>query len=343
MTRMNRRWVLVSHPTGMPVEDNWRLEQSLIPSPSDNQILARALYLSVDPYMRGKISAKRGYAKGVEVGELMSGAAVAEVIESNHPDWNIGDFVETFNFGWQEYAVLDVQGVTRVDSKLGHPHAWLSYLGMPGITAWCALNKVGKPKAGETVLISAASGAVGQVAGQIAKAAGCRAVAVASTQSKLDWCLELGYDEGINYRTSENLLADISNACPQGIDVFFDNTAGPIHDASMQNLALGARVIIVGTISLSDKFDQPDMGERFLRQILVARAEVRGFLVFDFLEFYDEGRTALAQLAADGRLKFRTDFMDGIENIPAAFLKLLHSTNMGKQLVRTEFASGLPE
>ena len=141
----------------------------------------------------------------------MSGAAVAEVIESNHPDWNIGDFVETFNFGWQEYAALDVQGVTRVDSKLGHPHAWLSYLGMPGITAWCALNKVGKPKAGETVLISAASGAVGQVAGQIAKATGCHAVAVASTQSKLDWCLELGYDEGINYRTSENLLADISN------------------------------------------------------------------------------------------------------------------------------------
>ena len=343
MTRMNRRWVLASHPAGMPVEDNWRLECTLIRSPSDNQILARALYLSVDPYMRGRISAKRGYAKGVEVGELMSGAAVAEVIESNHPDWNIGDLVETFNFGWQEYAALDVQGVTRVDSKLGHPHAWLSYLGMPGITAWCALNKVGKPKVGETVLISAASGAVGQVAGQIAKATGCRAVAVASTQSKLDWCLELGYDEGINYRTSENLLADISSACPQGIDVFFDNTAGPIHDASMKNLALGARVIIVGTISLADKFDQPDMGERFLRQILVARAEVRGFLVFDFLEFYDEARTALVQLAADGKLKFRTDFMDGIENMPAAFLKLLHSTNMGKQLIRTEFASGLSE
>ena len=336
-------WVLASYPDGMPVESNWRLEQSEIETPGDRQILARALYLSVDPYMRGRISAKRGYAKGVEIGDVMIGGGVAEVVESRHPKWNAGDLIETFGFGWQEYSILDPETVTRVDPNIGPPHAWLSYIGMPGITAWCALNNIGKPVEGDTVLISAASGAVGQVAGQLAKVAGCRAVAVASTDTKLDWCRNLGYDIGVNYRTASDLTKEIADACPDGIDIFFDNTAGPIHDAAMQNLALGARVIICGTISLADKFEAPDIGERFLRQILVNRAQVSGFLVFDHLSHYDTARRELADLARNGKLQFKTDFMDGIESMPAAFLKLLHSENMGKQLVRTEFAKGMPE
>ena len=343
MSITNRFWVLASYPEGMPKEDNWQLEESQTSAPGDGQILARALYLSVDPYMRGRISAKKGYAKGVDIGELMIGGAVAEVVESKHPDWKVGDLLESFSFGWQEYATLNPDSVTRIDRELGPPHAWLSYLGMPGITAWCALKNVGKPKDGETVLISAASGAVGQVAGQLAKAVGCRAVAVASADTKLDWCKSLGYDAGINYRTADDLTTAIADACPDGIDVFFDNTAGPIHDAAMKNLALGARIIICGTVSLADKFDAPDMGERFLRQILVSRAQVSGFLVFDHLEDYPAARKDLARLASEGKLKFKTDFEDGIEKMPAAFLKLLHSTNMGKQLVRTEFAKGLPE
>ena len=333
----SRKWVLASHPQGMPTEDNWKLEEEMLSGPNDNEVLSKALYLSVDPYMRGAISSQKNYRKGVDIGELMVGGAVAEVIESRHPDWRAGDLLET-QYGWREYAVLDPSNATRVSTGLGPIHAWLSYLGMPGITAWCAMKYVGQPKNGETVLISAASGAVGQVAGQIAKASGCRAVAVASSREKLDWCRELGYDEGINYRDSENLAEDVGKACPNGIDIYFDNTAGPIHDAAMKNLAMRARVIIVGTISLADKFEQTDIGERFLRQILVARAKVEGFLVFDYLEQYGEARQSLAELASNGQLKFHTDFMDGIESMPTAFLRLLHSSNFGKQLVRTRFA-----
>ena len=293
--------------------------------------------------MRGRISAKQGYAKGVEIGDLMPGGAVAEVIESKHPNFREGDLIETIQFGWQDYSVLNGDGLTRVDVSIGPAHAWLSYLGMPGITAWCALNNIGQPKFGETVLISAASGAVGQVAGQIAKNKGCRAIAVASSEEKLKWCKNLGYDRGVNYRTSNDLVREFAEVCPNGIDIYFDNTAGIIHDAAMQNLALGARVIIVGTISLAEKFDEPDMGERFLRQILVSRAKVQGFLVFDHLDSYPEARRSIANLHKKGELKFKTDFMDGLENMPAAFLKLLHAQNMGKQLIRTEFAEGLPE
>ncbi len=343
MHDLNRQWLLASHPTGMPVKDNWKLRQAPVPEPGEGQILARAVYLSVDPYMRGRISAKQGYAKGVGVGEIMCGGAVAEIVESNHTEWPVGQLVETINFGWQEYAVLDTDNLTRVDPTIGPPHAWLSYLGMPGVTAWIALNLIGQPKAGETILVSAASGAVGQVVGQLAKIDGCRAVAVASSKAKLDWCTDLGYDTGINYRESSNLVADIKQACPDGVDIFFDNTAGPIHDGAMQNLALKARIIVVGTISFSDRFDQADIGERFLRQILVSRARVEGFLVFDHLDRYDEARQALAAYAREGKLRFKTDFADGIEKMPEAFLKLLHSQNMGKQLVRTPLAGKYQE
>ncbi len=343
MNKFNRQWVLASYPNGMPATDNWRLEQSPIPTIGDKQILARALYLSVDPYMRGRISPKQGYTKGVGIGEIMCGGAVAEVIQSNHPDWKAGDLLETINFGWQEYAVLNTEDLTRIDTDIGPPHAWLSYLGMPGITAQIALNVIGKPKAGETVLISAASGAVGQIAGQLANAWGCRAVAVSSTDAKLDWCTQIGYAAGINYREADDLVSVVRQACPNGIDIYFDNTAGPIHDAAMQNLALRARVIVVGTISLSERFEEPDMGERFLRQILVNRATVQGFLVFDYREMYDEARRTLATAAQRGELKFRTDFMDDIESMPRAFLKLLHSQNIGKQLVRLESAERYSE
>ncbi len=343
MDNFNRQWKLDSFPEGMPVNANWCLEENPIPKIGANQVLAKAVYLSVDPYMRGRISPKQGYAKGVGIGEVMCGGAVAEVVQSNHSDWKEGELIETINFGWQEYAALDTDGLTRVDPEIGPPHAWLSYIGMPGITAWMALNVVGKPSPGETVLVSAASGAVGQIVGQLAKSYHCRAVAIASSEAKLDWCRELGYDVGINYRESINLVSNIRDACPNGIDIFFDNTAGPIHDAAMKNLALNARVIIVGTISLAERFEEPDMGERFLRQILVNRAEVKGFLVFDHFDRYPEARKALAEGARNGDLKFKTDFMDGIENMPEAFLKLLRSQNMGKQLVRTELAERYSE
>ena len=310
------------------------METNDIPRAAEGEVLGKARWLSVDPYMRGRISAQANYAGGVAVGEAMHGAAVAEVIESHHPDWKPGDLFETIKFGWREYAAVPGDGLTRVDPSLGPEHAYLSYLGMPGLTALIALDLIGDVKPGETVLVSAASGAVGQVVGQIAKIRGARAVAVASSQEKLDWCATLGFDAGINYRTQDDLAAAIKQACPKGVDVFFDNTAGPIHDAVMNNLALNARIIICGTISLAGQFEQPDMGERFLRKILVARARMEGFLIFDHTDKFDAARQQLAQWEKAGKLTFKTDIMDGIDAMPQAFLNLLTSQNFGKQVVR---------
>jgi NADPH-dependent curcumin reductase CurA len=334
MTSRNKTWVLDHHPEGMPTLDTFRMETFDVPKPAQGEVLGKARWLSVDPYMRGRISAQANYAGGVAIGEAMHGAAVAEVVESNHPDWKPGDLFETIKFGWREYAAVPGDGLTRVDPALGPEHAYLSYLGMPGLTALIALDLIGDVKPGETVLVSAASGAVGQVVGQIAKIRGARAVAVASSQEKLDWCATLGFDAGINYRTQDDLAAAIKQACPKGVDVFFDNTAGPIHDAVMNTLALNARIIICGTISLAGQFEQPDMGERFLRKILVARARMEGFLIFDHTDKFDAARQQLAQWEKAGKLTFKTDIMDGIDAMPQAFLNLLTSQNFGKQVVR---------
>jgi len=334
MTTNNKTWILDHHPDGMPTLDTFRMETNDIPRAAEGEVLGKALWLSVDPYMRGRISAQANYAGGVAIGEAMHGAAVAEVVESNHPDWKPGDLFETIKFGWREYAAVPGDGLTRVDPSLGPEHAYLSYLGMPGVTALIALDLIGDVKPGETVLVSAASGAVGQVVGQIAKIRGARAIAVASSQEKLDWCAKLGFDAGINYRTEDDLAAAIKQACPKGVDVFFDNTAGPIHDAVMNNLAQNARIIICGTISLAGQFEQPDMGERFLRKILVARARMEGFLIFDHLDKFDAAREQLAAWEKAGKLTFKTDIRDGIDAMPQAFLNLLTSQNFGKQVVR---------
>ncbi|MAO91209.1 MAG: NADP-dependent oxidoreductase [Rhodospirillales bacterium] len=334
MTTNNKTWILDHHPDGMPTLDTFRMETNDIPRAAEGEVLGKARWLSVDPYMRGRISAQANYAGGVAIGEAMHGAAVAEVVESNHPDWKPGDLFETIKFGWREYAAVPGDGLTRVDPSLGPEHAYLSYLGMPGVTALIALDLIGDVKPGETVLVSAASGAVGQVVGQIAKIRGARAIAVASSQEKLDWCAKLGFDAGINYRTEDDLAAAIKQACPKGVDVFFDNTAGPIHDAVMNNLAQNARIIICGTISLAGQFEQPDMGERFLRKILVARARMEGFLIFDHLDKFDAAREQLAAWEKAGKLTFKTDIRDGIDAMPQAFLNLLTSQNFGKQVVR---------
>ncbi len=332
---MNRQWLLRSYPEGMPEESNWELVSRPVAEPGPGELLVRSLYLSVDPYMRGRISPARNYARGVRIGEVMTGGGVGEVLRSNDPRFRPGEVVESFGFGWQEYPVIRADEARRVDPVLGPVHSALSYLGLPGLTAYFALLHHAPVRAGDTVVISAAAGAVGQVAGQVAKIAGCRrAVAIASSDEKLAWCRELGYDVGINYRTTSDLAAAVAEACSDGVDVFFDNTAGPIHDAVMANLALKARVIVCGTVALADRIGNPDIGPRFLRQILVARARVEGFLLFDYADRYEEGRRRLAQWAREGRLRHREDVLEGIERMPQAFLRLLRSENFGKQLVR---------
>lgn len=330
----NKAWVLNTHPTGMPEAGHWTLETKPMPEPGEGEVLIKAIYLSVDPYMRGRISPKANYAAGVKLGEIMHGGGVGVVMESRDPAFKPGDVVESMQFGWQEYNVQKASGLTRVDPSLGPIHSALSYLGLPGLTAYLALIYTGEVKAGDDVVVSAASGAVGQIAGQIALIKGARPVAIASSDDKLAYCKELGYAETINYRTAPDLVAAVKQACPDGVDVFFDNTAGPIHDAVMKNLALHARIIICGTVSLAGQFDEPDMGERFLRNILVSRAKMQGFLYFDFLDKVDAARAELAQWAKEGKLKHREDIMHGIEAMPEAFLRLLRSENFGKQMVQ---------
>ncbi len=205
---------------------------------------------------------------------------------------------------------------------------------MPGLTAYFALLHTARPDAGETVLISAASGAVGQVAGQIALIKGCRPVAVCGSDAKLEWCRELGYAAGVNHRAATDLTQAVAEACPDGVDIYLDNTAGPIHDAAMLNLNLFGRVVVIGTIALADRFGEADIGLRHLRQILITRARVQGFLFSDFSEHYETARAQLARWYAEGKLDFREDIAEGIEQVPAAFLRMMRGEIFGKQLVR---------
>jgi NADPH-dependent curcumin reductase CurA len=332
---VNRQWRLAAYPEGMPEESAWTLSEAPVPEPGPDQILARAIYLDVAPYMRGRISPQKNYAPGVKIGDVMVGGGIGEVVRSNSKQYRAGDIVVTdHSFGWQQFGVLNPTRVRKVDRQLVPLPYWLDVLGLNGMTAYFALLDAAQLKAGETVVISAAAGSVGQIAGQLARIAGARAIGITSSPQKAAWCREGGYADAIDYRAESKLDEAVAKACPQGVDVFIDNTGGPIHDAVMQNLALRARVVIVGSISLAGKFGQPDVGLRFQRQILIARATVKGFLVSDYERDQPRARERMAEWYRAGRIKSRFDIMRGIENMPAAFLRLLTSRNLGKQLVQ---------
>ena len=336
---VNCRWFLKQYPEGMPTLDNWTMDEQRVPDPGPGQILVKAKWLSVDPYMRGRMSPATNYTKGVEIGELMQGGGVGEVVASNHPKWKAGDIAESMSFGWQEWSVLtpDVSGpagVNRIDPNLAPIESSLSWLGMPGITAYFGLLELGRPRPGDTVVVSAASGAVGQLVGQIAKLAGCRAVAIAGNDDKLKWCQELGFDVGINYKKATDLTQAVKEASCGGVDVFFDNTAGAIHDAVMKNLRTGARVVICGRVALAGQFGKPDIGERFMGQLIVTRASIHGFLAFDWWHRREEALQRLSEWQRAGKIRFKEDVLDGIERMPEAFLRLLSGKNFGKQIIR---------
>jgi NADPH-dependent curcumin reductase CurA len=336
---VNRRWFLKQYPEGMPTLDNWTMDEQRVPDPGPGQILVKAKWLSVDPYMRGRMSPATNYTKGVEIGELMQGGGVGEVVASNHPKWKAGDIAESMSFGWQEWSVLTPEvsgpaGVNRIDPNLAPIESSLSWLGMPGITAYFGLLELGRPRPGDTVVVSAASGAVGQLVGQIAKLAGCRAVAIAGNDDKLKWCQELGFDVGINYKKATDLTQAVKDASCGGVDVFFDNTAGAIHDAVMKNLRTGARVVICGRVALAGQFGKPDIGERFVGQLIVTRASIHGFLAFDWWHRREEALQRLSEWQRAGKIRFKEDVLDGIERMPEAFLRLLSGKNFGKQIIR---------
>lgn len=334
MRNVNRQILLARRPQGMPQESDFKLVENPIPEPGGGQVLLRLLWLSVDPYMRGRISGVKSYAKGVDPGELMVGGGVGQVVRSNHPGFKPGEFATTMNAGWQDYAALPGEALRKVDPADGPIEHAVGIYGLPGLTAYFALLDIGQPKAGETVVVSSASGAVGQAVGQIAKMKGCRTVAIAGSDAKLAWCRELGFDAGVNYKTAPDLKAALAAACPKGVDVFFDNVGGTIHDAAMALINLHARIIICGNITLYNRPGEPDIGLRHLRAMLVNRATMRGFLLFDYADRYDAGIRELVSWVKAGRIKYRYDVIEGLERAPQGLIRLLTGANFGKQLVK---------
>lgn len=333
MTEINRQIVLAARPEGLPRETDFRMIETPIPRPAEGQFLVRVNYLSVDPYMRGRISEIKSYAEPVEIGQLMIGGTAGTVIESRHPDFRPGDLAVGY-WGWQEYALSYGQGVERFDPSLAPLSTSLGILGMPGLTAYFGLLDVGKPKQGETVFVSGAAGAVGSIVGQIAKIQGCRVVGSAGSPAKVQHLIEdLGFDAAFDYHECKNYHGRLEEFCPNGVDVFFDNVGGSLSDAVFTQINLRARIVVCGQI---DQYNatRPPRGPRLLWYLIVKRARVEGFLIFDYADRYREAQTQIARWMAEGKLQYRETIVEGLENAPRAFIGLFHGENIGKQLVR---------
>ena len=325
----NRRVLLASRPAGWVSEDNFRIESAPLPAPADGEVLVKNLWLSLDPYMLGRMSDAKSYVKGVELGEVMVGQTVGEVVDSRNPRLQKGDKVLT-QLGWQLY------GTTKEATKIKGAKAPLSYylglLGMPGMTAYFGLKELGQPKPGETVVVSAASGAVGSVVGQLAKLGGCRAVGIAGGAQKCDYVRrELGFDACVDYK-SEKISESLKKLCPEGVDVYFDNVGGPTLDTLLRHMNLFSRIVVCGLISEYNATEP--YGLKNIRALLVNRIRMQGMIVFDWKERYGEALEALAGHFGQGRLKYRESVVEGLDNAPAGLIALLKGQNFGKQLVK---------
>jgi NADPH-dependent curcumin reductase CurA len=333
---MNRQIVLAARPEGEPKESDFRLVETPVPEPGPGKLLLRAIYLSLDPYMRGRMNAGPSYAPPIQIGEVMGGGTVCRVEASNIPEFGAGDIVEAYS-GWQEYALSDGRGVRKLDPSLAPISTALGVLGMPGMTAWTGLMNIGQPKAGETVVVAAASGAVGSVVGQLAKAKGCRAVGIAGGERKCRYVVdELGFDACIDHRQPDFAQA-LRDACPKGIDIDFENVGGPVFDAVLPLLNTFARIPVCGLIAHYNATELPGGVDRIpllLSHVLTKRFTLRGFIVFDFANQQPDFLAEVGPLVRDGRIKFREDVVDGLENAPRGLIGLLRGENFGKMLVR---------
>jgi NADPH-dependent curcumin reductase CurA len=332
-SQANRQVRLKSRPTGIPQADNFEIVTAMLPDIADRQFLVRNEYLSVEPAMRGWVSAVANYSTPVGIGEVMRAFSAGTIVASRHPNYREGDAVMGL-LGWQDYAISDGSTVTRKVKEKDLPLSLsLGILGLNGVTAYFGLLDVGQPRPGDTVVVSTAAGAVGSAVGQIAKLMGCRTVGLTGGPTKCKLCVEeFGYDEAIDYKSGALDVA-LAQVCPRGIDVYFDNTAGSISDAVLPQLAVGARVIICGTASVAS-WDPPPTGPRVERHILVKRARMCGFLIFDYQHRYEEAVTRLAEWVRQGRLRYREDIAEGIEKCPGAIAELYRGENLGKRLIR---------
>lgn len=331
--RVNRQVVLSSRPHGIPQAEHFSIRSRELPSLKDGELLVQNEFLSVDPAMRGWVNAAANYADPVAVGEVMRSFAAGRVIESRHPDYQPGMRVMGM-LGWQDYAITDGKPIRRIVRETDLPLSLsLGVLGLNGITAWFALSTLGRPQAGETLVVSTAAGAVGSIVGQLGRAAGCRVVGICGGETKRRICLdEFGFDAAIDYQAAD-FSAALQAACPAGVDIYFDNTAGRISDTVLPLINRLARIVICGTASVAS-WDPWPQGPRVERHLLNKAAQMAGFLVWDYEHRYDEAIAHLVPLLRSGALRYREDIQDGLESAPGAIADLYAGRNMGKRLIR---------
>ena len=334
---INRRIVLASRPKGVPVQENFRIEECAIPSLKEGELLLRSIYLSLDPYMRGRMSDAPSYAPPVEIDEVMVGGTVCQVEASRNPDYTEGEWVLAYT-GWQLYAVSDGTGLTKLGKNPAKPSFALGILGMPGFTAYMGLLDIGKPKDGDTLVVAAATGPVGATVGQIGKLKGCRVVGVAGGSEKCSYAKEtLGFDECLDHRDPD--FADkLKAACPDGIDIYYENVGGKVFDGVLPLLNVGARIPVCGLVSRYNATKLPDGPDRLsvlMGTILVKRIKVQGFIIFDdYGHRYDEFAKDMSQMLASGKIHYREQIVDGLENAPESFMGLLEGKNFGKLVIK---------
>lgn len=333
----NRRILLASRPQGVPTHENFVLETQPIPQPAAGQVLLRTRYLSLDPYMRGRMSDAPSYAAPVGIGDVMVGGAVSRVEVSKHPDFQVGDWVLARS-GWQDYALSDGSDIRNLGPELSHPSRALGVLGMPGFTAYMGLLDIGQPKAGETLVVAAASGAVGSVVGQIGKLKGCKVVGIAGGAEKCRYVVEeLGFDVCIDHRATD-FAQQLEKACSEGIDIYYENVGGAVFDAVLPLLNSRARIPVCGLIARYNDTELPDGPDRLpLLQSIILRKRIRmqGFIIFDdYAHHFDDFLQQMTHWVEQGKIKFREDLVDGLENAPQAFIGLLQGKNFGKLVIR---------
>jgi NADPH-dependent curcumin reductase CurA len=334
--KINRQIVLAKRPTGKPESINFRLEETSMPVPKDGQVLCKTIFLSLDPYMRGRMNAGKSYAPPVEIDEVMGGGTVGQVIESKNSEFRAGDFVFGYG-GWQEFWVQQGKELKKVDSQIAPISTATGVLGMPGVTAYTGLLNIGQPKKGETVVVAAASGAVGSVVGQIAHIKGARAVGIAGSEEKCKFVTEeLGFDACVNHN-SPDFAEVLKVSCADGIDVYFENVGGKVFETVSQLFNVFARIPVCGIISAYNATELPpgpNLTPLLMRDILVKRLTYRGFIVWDYASQEKEALMELSKWIKKGKLHYREDIVDGLENAPEAFIGLLDGKNFGKLVIR---------
>jgi NADPH-dependent curcumin reductase len=327
----NRKILLASRPQGAVIEQNFRIVDAPMPQPADGEVLVRNEWLSLDPYMRGRMSDAKSYVPPAQLDQVMVGQTVGEVVDSRDARFSAGDKVLT-QLGWQSHGIANAADVTKVDAQHVPASYYLGVLGMPGFTAWFGLFEIGQPSAGETVVVSAASGAVGSVVGQLAKIRGCRAVGIAGGKAKCDHVVrELGFDACVDHRAG-NLYDDLRAACPSGIDVDFENVGGAVLDTALRLMNRHSRIVLCGLVA--EYSAKEPYGYQRLRSVLVNRIRMQGMIVFDWKDRYGEALAGLTAYVAEGRLAYRESIVEGLDNAPRALIGLLKGENFGKQLVK---------